>query len=143
MIVTARTPSRPLHSRAPSDRWNLRRSSAGREWILPGSDDRRRKAARRSAADRAWGGIMWKSVFLATGMFACLVGAELLLIDSAAVKPINGAGQVREITAPDWAPWALISAGAVTILHFCTGGGSASGNLGGMPKPGAGKFPQI
>jgi hypothetical protein len=26
----------------------------------------------------------------------------------------------RTFIAPDWAPWSLISAGAVTILHFCT-----------------------
>jgi hypothetical protein len=86
---------------------------------------------------------MWKSVFLATGVFACLVGAELLIIDSASVKPINGAGPVREITAPDWAPWALISAGAVTLLHFGIGGEAASGHSSGMPKPSPGKFPQV
>lgn len=68
---------------------------------------------------------MWKSVFLAIGLFACIVGAELLLIDSAAVRPLDGAGPPRTLTAPDWAPWALLSAGAVTILHLCTGGGSA------------------
>ena len=86
---------------------------------------------------------MWKTFFLATGIFACIVGAELLLIDSATVLPINGAGEPRTLTAPDWAPWALISAGAVTLLHLCTGsgastaGGSASGS-----KATAGKFPQ-
>ena len=80
---------------------------------------------------------MWKSVFLAAGLFSCLVGAELLVIDSAAVKPINGAGEVREITAPDWAPWALISAGAVTLLHFGTGAGKASSA---SPKPSFGKY---
>lgn len=86
---------------------------------------------------------MWKSVCLATGVFACLVGAELLVIDSASVKPINGGGPVREITAPDWAPWALISAGAITLLHFGTGGGAPSSHSSGMPKPGMGKFPQL
>lgn len=69
---------------------------------------------------------MWKSVFLAAGIFSCLVGAELLLVDSVAVKAVDGAGPARTLTAPDWAPWALISAGAVTILHFCTGAGSAA-----------------
>ncbi|RLS48335.1 MAG: hypothetical protein DWH87_05510 [Planctomycetota bacterium] len=86
---------------------------------------------------------MWKSVFLATGVFACLVGAELLVIDSASVKPINGAGPVREITAPDWAPWALISAGAVTLLHFGFGGEASGSHSSAMPKQGAGKFPQV
>lgn len=64
---------------------------------------------------------MWKSVALALGMFACVVGAELLLIDSATIKPIDGTGPARPFTAPDWAPWALVSVGAITILHLGTG----------------------
>ncbi|MFN9367482.1 MAG: hypothetical protein ACK6CT_01750 [Planctomycetia bacterium] len=62
---------------------------------------------------------MWKSVFLALGIFSCIVGVELLLVESATVIPLQG-GPPRTMTAPDWAPWALISIGAVTILHFCT-----------------------
>jgi hypothetical protein len=68
---------------------------------------------------------MWKSVFLAAGIFACVAGVELLLIDSAVVLPMDGRGDPAVFAAPDWAPWSLISAGAVTILHFCalpTGG---------------------
>ncbi len=83
---------------------------------------------------------MWKSVSLAAGVFSCLVGAELLVIDSASVKPINGSGEVRVITAPDWAPWALISAGAVTLLHFGTGAGSGASRTAGAPKPSLGKY---
>jgi hypothetical protein len=63
---------------------------------------------------------MWKSVFLAAGIFACVAGVELLLIDSAVVLSVDGRGDPAVFTAPDWAPWSLISAGAVTILHFCT-----------------------
>jgi hypothetical protein len=87
---------------------------------------------------------MWKTFFLAAGIFACIVGAELLLIDSASVLPINGSGEPRTLTAPDWAPWALISAGAMTLLHLCTGGGSAAGAGGSSAssKAAAGKFPQ-
>lgn len=77
---------------------------------------------------------MWKSVFLAFGVFACVVGAELLLIDSASVRPLDGVGPPRTITAPDWAPWALISAGAVTILHLCTGSGAAGSSTAAVPK---------
>ena len=72
---------------------------------------------------------MWKSVFLAAGIFACVAGVELLLIDSAVVLPVDGRGDPAVFTAPDWAPWSLISAGAVTSLHFCTlptGGGKAT-----------------
>ena len=63
---------------------------------------------------------MWKSFFLATGLFASALGFELLMIDSATILPLDGRGGSRVFTAPDWAPWTLISAGAVTILHFAT-----------------------
>jgi hypothetical protein len=63
---------------------------------------------------------MWKSFFLASGLFACMLGIELLVIDSATILPLNGRGSSHVFTAPDWAPWTLISAGAVTILHFAT-----------------------
>lgn len=61
---------------------------------------------------------MWKSFMLAAGIFACLVGVEMLVVDSAVVSSIDGSTQPRTVTAPDWAPWTLISLGAVTILHF-------------------------
>jgi hypothetical protein len=48
---------------------------------------------------------------------------ELLLIDSAVILPLDGRGGPRSFTAPDWAPWTLLSAGAFTIIHFCTGNG--------------------
>jgi hypothetical protein len=63
---------------------------------------------------------MWKSVCLASGIFACIVGLELLLIDSAVIMPMQGNGGPQTFSAPDWAPWTLLSAGAVTILHFAT-----------------------
>lgn len=64
--------------------------------------------------------IMWKSFFIAAGIFACVAGLELLVIDSAVVLPINGQGATRVFMAPDWAPWTLISAGAITLLNFCS-----------------------
>lgn len=63
---------------------------------------------------------MWKTFCLAGGIFACLIGLEMLLIDSAILRPLHGQGGSRMFTAPDWAPWTLLSVGAVTILHFCT-----------------------
>jgi hypothetical protein len=62
---------------------------------------------------------MWKSVLLAGGIFACVLGAELLVIDSAVLVPISGQGEAADFRAPDWAPWTLLSVGAATILHFC------------------------
>jgi hypothetical protein len=72
----------------------------------------------RSRRERRNGPIMWKSFFLAAGVFACIVGVELLVIDSAVIQPLDGRGGPQVFTAPDWAPWSLISAGAVTVLNF-------------------------
>ena len=51
---------------------------------------------------------MWKSFFLAGGIFACLLGAEMLLIDSAEIVPLSGSGAATTFRAPDWAPWTLL-----------------------------------
>lgn len=61
---------------------------------------------------------MMKSVLLAGGIFACVLGVEMLVVDSAVVIPMDGNGPAKTMTAPDWAPWTLLSVGAVTILHF-------------------------
>lgn len=63
---------------------------------------------------------MWKSFFLAVGTFACIVGIELLVIDSAVVLPPDGRGGPTYFTAPDWLPWSLISAGTIMVLHYVT-----------------------
>ena len=62
---------------------------------------------------------MWKSVFLAAGIFACILGVELLVVDSAMLVPLSGRGDPEAFRAPDWLPWTLLSVGAATILHFC------------------------
>lgn len=62
---------------------------------------------------------MWKSFLLAAGIFACILGVEMLVVDSAVLVAFNGAGGERNFRAPDWAPWTLLSVGAATILHFC------------------------
>lgn len=70
---------------------------------------------------------MWKSFMLAAGIFACILGVEMLVVDSATITPLDGSPQPRTVTAPDWAPWTLISLGAVTILQFGNlKGGSAA-----------------
>lgn len=75
---------------------------------------------------------MWKSLFIAAGIFACVLGVELLVIDSAVVLPLDGRGGPRVVVAPDWAPWTLISAGAITLLNF--------GSLPGKSAPQPPKF---
>jgi len=72
---------------------------------------------------------MWKSFCLASGIFACIVGVEMLLIDSAVIRSLDGQGGPRNFSAPDWAPWTLLSAGAVTILHFCTSAGGRTADF--------------
>jgi len=72
---------------------------------------------------------MTKSLFLASGIFCCLLGVEMLVIDSAMLRPFSGNGETQAFTAPEWAPWTLLSVGAVTILHFCTVPASAASSF--------------
>ncbi len=72
---------------------------------------------------------MWRAFFLAVGTYAVILGAEALAIDKAELKasstnqspfaPRFGSA-TKEIEPPDWAPWSLISGGAVTILYSFT-----------------------
>ncbi|MBX7071868.1 MAG: hypothetical protein K1X71_01865 [Pirellulales bacterium] len=67
---------------------------------------------------------MWRSFFLAVGIYACILGVECLLIDKAILAPRGGAAGVpavrEEFMPPDWVSWSLLSAGAVTILYSFT-----------------------
>lgn len=71
---------------------------------------------------------MWRSFFLAMGCFAAILGAECLAIDRAVLslrhEPtagfIQASGRHREFVPPDWAPWSLMSFGAVTMLYSFT-----------------------
>lgn len=74
---------------------------------------------------------MWRSFFLAIGVYCCLLGAQCLAVDRMVLNldkpPVGGAlmqsfeaPRSREFVPPDWAPWTLLSAGAVTILYSFT-----------------------
>jgi hypothetical protein len=70
---------------------------------------------------------MWRALFLAIGIYMCLLGAQCLVVEKAVLTvrreaPLPGmtAGRSREFAPPEWAPWSLISAGAVTILYSFT-----------------------
>ena len=75
---------------------------------------------------------MWRAMFLAVGIYTCILGAECLAIDKAILKSrheaapgftrdaFSGEGRRREIIPPDWAPWSLLSVGAVTMLYSFT-----------------------
>ncbi len=72
---------------------------------------------------------MWRAFFLACGSYACILGAECMAIDKAVLKmrhePAAGVldsdgGRRRDFIPPEWAPWSLLSAGAVTMLYSFT-----------------------
>ncbi|HEV3343259.1 MAG TPA: hypothetical protein VG125_23005 [Pirellulales bacterium] len=72
---------------------------------------------------------MWRAFFLALGIYCCVLGAECLLIEKATLTSRSdrqgalglGIGAPkREVIPSDWAPWSLLSAGAVTILYSFT-----------------------
>ena len=64
---------------------------------------------------------MWRSLFMAFGLFVLLMGAEALVIDSATLANHGDAVMgSREVAPPEWVPWSLLSAGAVTVLYSIT-----------------------
>jgi hypothetical protein len=65
---------------------------------------------------------MWRSFFLAVGVYVCLLGVQALAVERAVLKPdvASKAGWKQEIVPPDWAPWSLIGAGAVVVLYSFT-----------------------
>ena len=71
---------------------------------------------------------MWRALFLALGTSAVILGAEFLVVDKATLKATDAveisvsskSAPNREFVPPEWAPWSLISVGAVTILYSFT-----------------------
>lgn len=78
---------------------------------------------------------MWRAFFLAIGIYACVIGAECMVVErfvmagerpQQPVSPIPVFGATpfqkpqREVVPPEWAPWSLMSAGAVVILYSLT-----------------------
>jgi hypothetical protein len=77
---------------------------------------------------------MWRGFFLAVGITSCILGAECLVFERAVLaspsqpstpaaigsyseQPAAGG---KEFVPPEWAPWSLLSAGAVVILYSFT-----------------------
>ncbi|MEX0641343.1 MAG: hypothetical protein WD468_01510 [Pirellulales bacterium] len=68
---------------------------------------------------------MWRSFFLALGITAAIVGAQCLVVDKAvlvqrAPAAPGGPPPLKELVPPEWAPWSLISGGAVVMLYSFT-----------------------
>ena len=78
---------------------------------------------------------MWRAFFLALGVATCILGAECLVVDhfvmagepaphAPTVRALHGIsadqGTASEMIPPEWAPWSLMSTGAVIILYALT-----------------------
>jgi hypothetical protein len=76
---------------------------------------------------------MWRAFFLAVGFFLMILGAQCLAVDRVSLKihdeppaPISpfdsdtSAAALKEIVPPPWAPWSLLSSGAVLCLYSFT-----------------------
>jgi hypothetical protein len=73
---------------------------------------------------------MLRAFFLATGICCLILGLECLVVEKAELagqsttNVSNFARQAvpgyREIEPPEWAPWSLMSVGAVVILYTFT-----------------------
>lgn len=61
---------------------------------------------------------MWRALFLALGLFLLVLGLECLFIDQATIT--NSESGVVTFAPPEWAPWMLMIAGAVTMLYSFT-----------------------
>lgn len=62
---------------------------------------------------------MFRSLFLALGVYSFLLGIEALAIDRAVLKKPESspAAQQKVVVPPEWAPWSLMSSGAVVVLY--------------------------
>ncbi len=77
------------------------------------------------------GRVMWRSVFIALGIMAVIVGVECLFIDSATlyqpeeVRQVSlndpafsmSANPAKVVRPKDWMPWAFISGGIITVVY--------------------------
>ena len=75
---------------------------------------------------------MWRALFLAVGIYCCLVGVKAIAIEKAILQAQRGepasrqqparhpsrgtTGQI-EVAPPDWLPWSIMAFGVVVILY--------------------------
>ena len=75
---------------------------------------------------------MWRALFLALGIYACIFGGECLVVESyvmAGEAPAASASSQslfqsgsplaasRDWKPPEWAPWSLLATGALVVLY--------------------------
>jgi hypothetical protein len=76
---------------------------------------------------------MWRAFFLAIGVFLIILGVECLGVETVSLKVHEKApapvspwdteakeGPQKQIIPPPWAPWSLLSSGAVMCLYSFT-----------------------
>ncbi|MGB7345562.1 MAG: hypothetical protein WBD20_15215 [Pirellulaceae bacterium] len=76
---------------------------------------------------------MWRAIFIALGIMAIIFGTECLMIDSAVLYSSEGTKAVdffdptgipnnssSEWRPKEWLPWAVASAGWITVLYAFT-----------------------
>ena len=83
---------------------------------------------------------MWRAFFLAIGVFLMLLGVQCLGVEKVNLKmrdppppasPFDSEpkeGALKELNPPPWAPWSLLSSGAVMCLYSFTIPRRVSGN---------------
>ena len=74
---------------------------------------------------------MWRALFCAVGISALVLGGEFIVLERATLtlpadpetqqRPVLGgfheALHTKDFVPPEWAPWALLSFGAVVVLY--------------------------
>lgn len=79
---------------------------------------------------------MWRAFVMAVGVSLCILGGECMVVDRVVIandRPDVGYTTTDELSAwgtgfgapanrrvfvpPEWAPWGLLSAGALTVLY--------------------------
>ena len=81
----------------------------------------------------SWQLPMWRSIFIAVGIMAIIIGLECLVIDSANfysasetdagsfVNPVSvPASNVQQWRPKEWFPWVILTAGGITVLYAIT-----------------------
>ena len=69
---------------------------------------------------------MFRAFFLALGLSTFLLGLECLVLEKAVLKARSNSAveqvavSYREVRPPEWAPWSLLSGGAVVMLYSFT-----------------------
>ena len=75
---------------------------------------------------------MFRSLFIAVGLFICLIGIECLFVETAVFTTADFADAVRAdpmlapppayfvISPPEWAPWALLASGSLVMIYSFT-----------------------